>query len=161
MKRLLASLLLVAGCKNAGTITLELIPESEPSCGQTHAIVFAEKTTCSSCSCGACLGIKPGSVEDPTCTVDDQCQLDDLSGASLALSPGQWAVVVDLLDATNHVIGYECVDVEVDVDGVADKLVTGDGFVCCSGALIRDLDREASDRVHGAHAATAVELEEQ
>jgi hypothetical protein len=120
----------LASCKNTGTIELHLGGDGGIACAQApdaprdagvdadvgadYAIVLAEPASCDACACGRC------------------CGLDDLAGLSLALEPGHWAVILELFAGDGALRATECADVEVDVDGVADKAISGTGLRCWS-----------------------------
>lgn len=143
----LASLVALASCKDAGTIDLHLGGDGGIACarepgaqrdagvdasvGADYAIVLAEPASCDACTCGRCFG-KPGERHDLGCSQEHRCGLDELAGLSLALDPGHWAVILELFAGDGSLRATECADVDVDVDGVADKAISGMGLQCWS-----------------------------
>jgi hypothetical protein len=140
-----AILAVLASCKDAGTIELQLGGDGGIACaggsepprdagpdadvGADYAIVLAEPASCDACTCGRCFG-KAGERHDLGCSQDHRCGLDELAGLRLALDPGHWAVILELFAGDGALRATECADVEVDVDGVADKAISGMGLRC-------------------------------
>ena len=126
-------MLALAACRDVGTIAITLPPLGSCDAGtaiETHfVVVFAEPTHCDACMAGACFGLKEaGQVID--CDGPDPCTEAELHGETLHLAPGHWAVVVEALDDERRVLATACADVEVDVDGTADKAVDDLALVC-------------------------------
>jgi hypothetical protein len=115
---LAALLLALAGaCKTRGTIEIAI---DTPACSAPTAIVYAEPNLSCDCACGACFGAMPGGVNG---CPDGVCSWP-LDSIELDLAPGHWAVVVELVDDQDGVGGYrhigsDCVEIDVDADGVA------------------------------------------
>jgi hypothetical protein len=140
---LVASLASLASCKRTGTIELHLGGDGGIACageprpprdagagaGADYAIVLAEPASCDACDCGRCFG-KPGERHDLGCSQDQRCGLRDLEGLTLALDPGHWAVILELFASDGALRATDCADVDVDVDGVADKTIAGMGLRC-------------------------------
>ena len=109
---------LVFACKEPGTITLDLVPADGAACANTdHVLLFAEPNSCEACACGGCFA-KAGSI-----VWCEGCTFSDLHGVSLPLDPGHWAIVVDMYDATDTLVGSECVEIDVGEDGTASRKV--------------------------------------
>lgn len=130
MKHLALAVMLMLGCRSPGTISVDFtLSATSEACGtppaQPRLIVYAEpRTFCSSCTCGECLGVED---DDEICgSAEEDCEI----GSPLDLEPGHWAVVMSLWQQTGELgialVASQCIDVDVDVDGVASKH-RGDG----------------------------------
>jgi len=112
MKAVLATIALLAACKERGTIELSF---ELPSCGPAPAttLLYAEPNVSCECTCGSCFGAKPDGVN----ACDGFCG-PELDNVSLDLQPGHWAVVLALLDEAGREFASGCTEIDVDEDGV-------------------------------------------
>jgi hypothetical protein len=122
MTRALVIVAVLGACKTAGTIdlTFDLNTCDGSSAGAgAYVVVYAQQgTPCVDCTCGGCFDRD----STPALACDSGCSPDTLSaGVPLDLSPGGWAVVVDVHTADGLLFASQCVDVTVDRDGTADE----------------------------------------
>jgi len=135
MMRALVLVALLGACKTAGTIELTF---DLSTCDGTDAgtgeyvVVYAQQgMPCEDCTCGACFST---GAFMPALACASGCSPDMLSaGVPLDLSPGTWAVVVDIHAAGGLLFASQCLDVTVDSDGTADK--TSDTTMCAANCV--------------------------
>ena len=131
MTRALIVVALLGACKTAGTIelTFDLTACNVSTAGpDAYVVVYAQQDTqCDDCICGACFSRD----STPALACTSGCSPDMLSaGVPLDLSPGRWAVVVEIHAADGLLFASQCVDATVDSDGTADE--TAQTMTCTS-----------------------------
>ncbi len=119
----------VLGCKSPGTITLEFdfdlahLPDCRSARPADYLALYAiPKLRCEQCTCGQCFGRDGAQL---FCGKDEPCEVP---GTALDLDPEHWAVVLDLLEpgtAGDTLVASQCLDIDVDEDGVASSTQTG------------------------------------
>lgn len=129
MMRALVMVALVGACKSTGTIELTFdltvcdAGTNDAGAGDAgtgdYVVIYGQKSTpCQDCICGGCFSRD----STPALACASGCSPDVLSaGVPLDLSPGTWAVVVDVHAAAGLLFASQCLDVMVDSDGTADK----------------------------------------
>ncbi len=132
MRSLLVAIVALVGCREAGTVTIEL-PAGFDDCGATEIRAYlAEDGVCDRCTCMECPICGPeGTKCTPYCEdVDGQerCTLslaDVRARGGISMRPpqsGNYAAVFEYTSA-GQVRTFVCAEFDVEADGTVDKTI--------------------------------------